>query len=266
MLSAPQRNTLMYKKPLFALIILIMIFSLPSMSFAQLKSDLMYCGSHSTSGTSLYGNLGPFNEVAGCVPDANTQALLVTRTGDETGHGAEWLAYLNAGGVIITEYYNAAEVYNEIYGTAYSDGAGFGQCTDNAMPSLKLNTDHPFWVANSGLTETPSGGEGCGSDISAIVNGEVEVTALGGVVGTSVISFAIRPQGAGVFWVLEADWQDGEASFSDDSRNMMAALISGGTYANPLAEYVPVPALSTIGLLLLALGLVVLGLRRRARI
>jgi len=257
----------MYKKPLFALFILMTVFSLPSASFAQaLKSDLMYCGSHSTSGTNLYGDLGPFNEVSGCVPDANTQALLVTRSGDQTGHGAEWLAYLNAGGVIITEYTSTARVYNEIYGSAYTNGSYFGDCRDNAMPSLKLNTDHPFWVANAGLTPTPSDMEACGTDIAAIVNGEDEVTALGGLVGTSTIMFGIRPQGAGVFWLLEADWQDAENYWTADSSAFMAALISGGTYATPLAELVPVPTLSMIGLLLLALGLIFIGFRHRARI
>jgi len=86
---------------------------------------------------------------------------------------------------------------------------------------------------------------------------------LGGLIGTSEVSFAIRPQGAGVLWVLEADWQDNEGSYSNDSKAFMAALISGGTYSTKM---IPVPALSTLGLLLLALGLVFLGMRQRARI
>jgi hypothetical protein len=255
----------MFKKTLLALCLLTTIFSLPSISFAQtLKPDLMFCGSHSRSGSNLYEGIGPFNEVSGCVPDGNTQALLVTRYGTIAGNGAAWLAYLNAGGVIISEYSNAELVYNEIYGTAYTKPANrFGDCYDNAMPSLKLNTAHPFWAANSGLVETPSNLEGCGYDISAIVNGEAEVTALGGLVGTAEISFAIRPQGAGVLWLLEADWQDSEAAYGSDSKAFMAALISGGTYSTVM---IPVPALSTLGLLLLALALVFLGMRRRARV
>ncbi len=255
----------MFKKALVTLCLLTTIFSLPSISFAQtLKPDLMFCGNHSRSGSNLYLGIGPFNEVSGCVPDGDTQALLVTRSGATAGNGAAWLAYLNAGGVIISEYSNAADVYNEIYGTAYTNPVNrFGDCSDNVMPSLKLNPGHPFWQANSGLVETPSNLEGCGYDISAIVNGEAEVTALGGLIGTSEVSFAIRPQGAGVLWVLEADWQDNEGSYSNDSKAFMAALISGGTYSTKM---IPVPALSTLGLLLLALGLVFLGMRQRARI
>jgi uncharacterized repeat protein (TIGR01451 family) len=220
----------MTKRALFALFAIVILSNLPSLSFAQeLRPDLMYCGSSSRMGANLYLGVGPLNEVSGCVPDANTQALLVSRSGTVAGNGAAWLAYLDAGGVIISEWRNAHIVHNEIYGTAYSEGAGFGDCSDNAMPSLKLNTDHGFWQANTGLTETPANVEGCGADLSAIVGGEGAVTALGGLVNTSTISFAIRPQGTGVFWLLEADWQDSSGSFTDDSRNFMGALISGAS-------------------------------------
>lgn len=253
----------MNKKLLFTFFTVVMLFNLPSESLAQvLKPDLMYCGSSSRSGSNLYLGVGPFNEVSGCLPGVDTQALLISRSGAVAGNGAAWLAYLNAGGVIITEYNNAHTVHNEIYGTAYVRGANFGDCYDNAMPSLKLNTDHPFWQINSGLTETPTNIEGCGWDIAAIAAGEVEVTELGGLVGTSYVSFAIRPQGSGVFWLLEADWQDSEAAFTDDSRNFMGALISGGSYGYRAAEAVPVPVLSTLGLLILVLGIVYLGRRR----
>jgi len=224
----------MKRRVLFALFTVMLIFNLPSVSMAQvLKPDLMYCGSTDRTGADLYLGVGTFNEISGCVPDASTtQALLVTRWAGNliTGNGAAWLAYLNAGGIIISGAFVTNETYNEIYGTNYLDTFPFGPCKDNAMPSLKLNTDHPFWVANSGLTETPAAIAGCGSDNAAIVAGEAEVTALGGLVDTAVISFAIRPQGPGVFWLLEADWQDlsNPDTFTDDSRYFMGALIGNG--------------------------------------
>ena len=253
----------MNKRILFAFCTVIMLFNLPSISMAQvLRPDLMFCGSSSRTGSDLYLGVGPFNEVSGCVPDADTQALLVTRSGSIGGNGAAWLAYLNAGGVIITEYNITHLVYNEIYGTGYPQGTRFGDCADNAMPSLKLNPDHEFWQLNSGLTETPASEEGCGYDLAAIAAGEAEVTELGGLVGTQLVSFAIRPQGPGVLWLLEADWQDNESSFTDTSRNFMAALISGGTYSVGFNGTAAVPVLSTLGLLLLVLGFIYLGRRR----
>ncbi len=255
----------MNKRIFLALFAIFMLFSLPSISAAQaLKPDLMYCGTSNSMGADLYLGVGPFNEVSGCTPGVDTQAMLVSRSGSISGNGAAWAVYLNAGGVIITEWRNSHTVYNEIYGTNYGQGAGFGDCRDNAMPSLKLNTDHEFWQQNAGLTETPADQEGCGADMIAITTGESLVTELGGLIGTSTISFAVRPEGAGVFWLLEADWQDKESTwFTDDSRNFMGALISGGTYGSGIAAVaVPVPTLSTLGLLLLILGFVYLSRRR----
>ena len=253
----------MTKRALFVLIAIAILTNLPSASFAQvLRPDLMFCGNVGTGGTDLYLGVGPFNEVSGCAPGADTQALLITRSGTISGNGAAWLAYLNAGGVIITEYSITDNVYNEIYATAYAQGQIFGSCSDNTMPSEKLNPASDFWLANSGLTETPAGQEGCGYDLSGIVAGEADVTGLGGLVNTQLVSLAVRPQGSGVLWLLDIDWQDGESTFSEDSKNLMGVLISGGTYNFAGNEMVPVPTLSTIGLFLLILGMVYFSRRR----
>ncbi|MEQ8800886.1 MAG: hypothetical protein RLP45_02500, partial [Haliea sp.] len=81
---------------------------------AQSRPNLMFCGSSSATGAALYSGITPLTEVSSCAPDANTQALLVTRSGTVAGNGAAWLAYLNAGGIIITEHTNPEAVYNEI--------------------------------------------------------------------------------------------------------------------------------------------------------
>jgi cysteine-rich repeat protein len=182
----------------------------------------MYCGSTSRSGAQLYSGVGTFNEVTGCSPTANTQALLITRSGAISGNGPAWLAYLNAGGRIVTEWSVAAAVYNEIYGTVYPSGAWFGYCLDNAMPEAKLNPMHPFWVANA-ISQTPSGMGACGYDLANLVSGEPLVTPLGTVAGA--VSFAARSQGAGWLFLLEADWQDIEPYFTSDSQQFMGALI-----------------------------------------
>ena len=177
------------------------------------------------------------------------------------------LAYLNAGGVIITEHDSSNDVYNEIYGTGYVDGVWTGDCLDNAMPAVKLNPGHAFWQDNAGLTETPDNLEGCGRDLTALVNGEAEVTALGAWAGPTGVSFAIRPQQAGVLFLVDADWQDLQQSYTVDSKAFMGVLISGGTFAvggTSTAPAVPVPSMTAWGLVLLAFGMLLLARRRIA--
>ena len=91
-----------------------------------------------------------------------------------------------------------------------------------------LNPTDPFWLANPGLNPTPAAEAGCGSDNTDIVAGEVLVTELGGLINDTVVSFARRPHGAGVFWLLEADWYWNTDTITDDSKNFMGALISNG--------------------------------------
>jgi len=226
----------MKERILFTLFVVLLVFHLPSTTMAQeLRPDLMYCGPSDRTGADLYLGTGPFNEVSGCVPDADTQALLVTLGGTITGNGPAWLAYLNAGGVIISSAFVTNEIYFEIFDVFYPDTFPFGACNNHAMPSLKINETEPFWVANPGLTESPADAS-CGSDNAAIAAGEAEVTALGGLVGTIpvVVSFAERPQGAGVFWLLEADWPGNTATVTEDSKIFMGALIANGAEAPSL--------------------------------
>ena len=240
----------------------LMLMSAPAS--AQL-SEIMFCGSTSRTGTNLYGAAGPYTEVTGCAPTASTRAMLVSRSGTITGNGAAWLAYLNGGGKIITEYSISHTVYNAIYGTAYAQGTRYGNCTDNAMPQVKLNPTHPFWVANN-IPVTPINAASCGYSLNTLVAGESSVTGLGGALDGSMM-FAIKPQGAaGMLYLLEADWQDNESAYTDDSKAFMAALI-GSQWVNavPVAAH-PVPTLSQWGTMLLAgmLGLFALmRLRRR---
>lgn len=254
----------MNKSKLLALSVLLVLVSLPAISMAQLRPDLLYCGSSSRTGADLYSGLGSLNEVQGCDPTANTQAMLVTRSGKAlvSGKGAALLAYLNAGGVIITEHDSSNDVYNEIYGTGYVDGVWTGDCFDNSMPTVKLNPGHDFWQDNTGLTETPDNLEGCGRDLTALVNGEAEVTALGAWTGPTGVSFAIRPQQAGVLFLVDADWQDSNQGYTADSEAFMSVLISGGTFVVGSTPTVPVPSMTAWGLALLAFGMLLLARRR----
>lgn len=232
----------------------------PSLALAQ---EIMFCGSTERAGADLYGAAGPYTEVNSCTPTPDTQTLLVTRDGTIAGNGADWLAFLNGGGVLITEYDISHTVYNEIYGTAYPQGSGFGECQDNAMPQVKLNPTHPFWQAND-IDVTPAMQGGCGFDMMALTSGEPEVTELGATL-LGAIMFAIRPQGDGVLILLEADWQDNDPDYTADSQLFMAALIELAAPPPPAGEPTAIPTLSIWGLGLLSGLLALLGLRRVRR-
>lgn len=210
----------------------------------------MFCGASSRTGSNLYAGVGPFTEVTGCTPDADTQALLITRYGSGYS-GPALLAYLEGGGRIITEWSSSNDVYNAIYGTSYPAGDWFGACRDNAMPVVKLNPSDPFWVANSGLTPTPAAVEACGFDLSGLVSGEgSNVTALGAASGGAIM-FVRRTQGNGMLFLLEADWQDDQSSYTDDSRHFMGAVLAAcaGTRAPQNVTSVPVDnPLALVGL------------------
>jgi len=217
-------------------------------SGAQAGTDIMFCGSTSRTGANLYLGAGPYTESYGCNPDAAVQqAMLVSRSGSIAGNGPAWLAYLNAGGIIITEYSISDNVYNEIYGTAYPQGSWYGNCADNAMPQVKLNPTYPFWTANSGLNVTPAGEASCGYDISAIIAGDASIVPLGESTGATY--FGYKPQGSGHFYLLDADWQDNESSYTDDSRYFMGALISSA-WVEPVAVPLSAGAKGAMALLL----------------
>lgn len=216
-------------------------------AFAQAcvnRPDLMLCGASERPLSGLYSGIGPFNEVSGCAPGANTQAMFVSRNATIAGNGPAWLAYLSAGGRIITEYSTGAAIYNEIYGTAYANGGQAGACYDNPMPSAKLNTGHPFWVANP-IPATPAAIEGCGLSLAGLVAGEPTVTPLGArSADTTHVNFAIKPQGGGTLFLLEADWQDTHTpTFDANNLAFLNALISAcGGVAPPQRVAAPVPA------------------------
>lgn len=245
-------------------IITLIIIAAATQSALADRSNINYCGSTSRSGASLYsGGGGGLTESNTCSPDNNTKALFVTRTGTVSGNGASWLAYLNAGGVIVTEYRSATRVYNEIYGKSILTLAILGNCGDNAMPAVKLNPTDPFWVSNAGLVETATGAQGCGNDITPIVTADPAVTPLGGFSGGG-IQLARKFQGSGVLFLLEADWQDPEPSYTPSSKSLMGAMINAGSPPKPSVA-VPVPTMSEWAIIILASLMAILAIGRLRR-
>jgi hypothetical protein len=225
------------------------------------------CGNSDRPLSGLYSGIGPFDEEFTCAPNNDVQAMFISRDVLVTGRGPAWLAYLNGGGRIITEYSNGAAVYNEIYGTAYPNGGQAGACNDTPMPSAKLNLAHPFWLANN-IPATPADEEGCGWDLAGLVAGEPTVTALGArSADTAFINFAIKPQGTGTLFLLEADWQDSGTVYDANQFAFLNALVTSCAVNVAPLKSVPVPvdeplALGGLAALIALLGAGFARLRR----
>lgn len=174
-----------------------------------------------------------FQIANGCDPNDQTQVMYVTRSGvgSIAARAAAWRAYVNAGGLIITEYNVSDEVYNAIFGTAVRQPAGRrGSCRDNAMPVVKVNLEDPFWVINDDLVVTPAGSSACGYEVGAYP----ELVPLGGWAANQ-IGVGYRELGDGRVWLVDADWQDGQAITASSTRMMglMATWCGGGGAVPP---------------------------------
>lgn len=223
--SENMRRPHTYVKATFACTILL---SLTLETAAQTRPNLVFCGNYIRAGSDLYSAISRLNEIDGCSPDSDTQALLFIRS-NPRGRGEELLSYLNNGGIIITEL-NGALLYNEIYGTDYT-GTFSGQCSDNVFPSILLNPTDPFWQGKPPPVEPPDTSNSCGFDLNALVEGEDEVVALGARTrgDERVISLAYRNQGSGQFIMANSDWRDNDqnSNYTEASKALFGRFISG---------------------------------------
>ncbi|MBI2893271.1 MAG: hypothetical protein HYY06_06940 [Deltaproteobacteria bacterium] len=155
--------------------------------------------------------------VNGCDPDETTQAFFVTRNGVGNVNGQTLRDYLDAGGNVITEYSTTPTLFNAAFEEAVVQGRGYGGCMDNVNPVVQLSPDDRFWQDNEFSAEDQSG---CGMDMSVYP----DITPLGGWDAFSV-SLAYRDRGAGRLWLVEADWQDNENYFSEESTSLMRYMV-----------------------------------------
>ncbi|MEQ8826192.1 MAG: hypothetical protein RIC82_00245, partial [Parvibaculum sp.] len=138
-------------------------------------------------------------------------------------------------------------------------GEFVGDCQDNVMPSTILNPSDPFWLANPLAPVGPTE-DSCGSDLQDVVDGEGGAVVALGARDDGSVSLAYRTQGSGVLFLSGADWQDGEASFTDSSRSLFGGMIVARLTAAVSA--VPVPALPLWLLGIMSGLLATLGLRK----
>ncbi|MEZ4464829.1 MAG: hypothetical protein R3F43_10090, partial [bacterium] len=186
------------------------------------RANLMQCGPSGLTAQALLEPGDGLAAVEACNPDGNTQAVLIPRDGLAQVNGPEFLAYLNAGGIAITEYNISDDVYNRIFGANVREGQGFGNCSDNINVPVRFNEADPFWQANGALPVEAN--PGCGMDMS---QWGVPMVRLGGW-NANTVSLAYVEVGLGRLWLVESDWQDGEESFNAASRQLLRYMIFNG--------------------------------------
>jgi hypothetical protein len=142
------------------------------------------------------------NLVASCTPDANTQAIVFTRSYGSV-NAATLQSYLDAGGIALTEYSISYKIWNSAFGTNVGQGSNNGQCSDLIPTSVQFTPNDPFWIANG--FQIPAGNTGCGYT----VNGFTGITLLGGW-SAGAAAFGYRDKNLGRVWATDFDWQDGE--------------------------------------------------------
>jgi hypothetical protein len=186
---------------------------------------VMLCGSSDRDVASFLDPADHLDVVAGCAPDATTQVLVITRSGQYDPQAVS--TFVRFGGIVVTEYSTTAAVYNAVTDGGVAEGNGYGDCQDIVNPVVRQNEMDPFWIANGDLPLEVEGNTGCGMDMSAYPG----ITPLGGWDANSV-SIAYLDVGGGRVWLVDIDWQDTDSvgdAFAP-SRQLLHYMI---THGNP---------------------------------
>ena len=188
----------------------------------QILPNLLLCGNSSRDISVFIPPGVNLNIVMSCVPDASTQAMIVTRSGVGLFDGPTVQAYVEGGGNVLTETFSSDEVYNAVFGTAIVEEAALtGSCQDVFPSVVQFTAGDPFW-ANNPFTPILLNESGCGKVVTAYPG---IVPLAGWAAGQVAIGY--RDAGAGRVWVTEFDWQDTDVvglGFAY-SAEMMGAMI-----------------------------------------
>jgi cysteine-rich repeat protein len=171
---------------------------------SNLGTDLLLCGFSSRNIADFIPMGVDLTVIESCEPDENTQALVITRNALNLFDNATVQAYVENGGVVLTEYSISDTVFNAVFGTNVVDGNNNGSCQDTAPTVVQFTANDPFWTANA-FEMIDLGMAGCGRSVANFP----EIVPLA---GWSAVDVAIgyRNFGAGRLWLTDFDWSDGE--------------------------------------------------------
>uniref|UniRef100_UPI001445C801 DUF4347 domain-containing protein n=1 Tax=Crateriforma spongiae TaxID=2724528 RepID=UPI001445C801 len=191
-------------------------------SFGSLRPNVMLSGNSNRDITTFFPNATSFNVVSGNTPDANTQALFVTRSGLSGLNATNLQSYVNNGGIIITEYNISDEVFNLVFDENVTQpGSRDGDCSDAINPAIQLNTSDPFWQDLGPITPQNPSQEGCGFDLSSYPG----ITPLGAW-ASGAVQLAYRDSGLGRLWLVDTDWQDNQSTPFAESEAIMGYMMT----------------------------------------
>ena len=157
-----------------------------------------------------------------CTPAAGVRAMLITRSGHSWVDAGALQAFLEGGGVVLTEFGASIPVFNKVFGTSFPEPSFLefvGGCSDNVMPVVQYEPLDAFWMANPFTPETMPG---CGYNIAHLPG----IVPLGSHVETpGVVTLAYVQKGMGRLWLVESDWADGELAFQDHSLRLLRYMV-----------------------------------------
>jgi hypothetical protein len=188
------------------------------------RTTLAVCSTSSYDAANFVPPGSGLGVVQSCTPNDSMRAMLVTRTGFGSLNSAALQAYLDHGGIVVTEFMSSVPVYNKAFGTSYPTPS-FGQllapgCQDNINPAVQLTPGDPFWVANSPFAAELE--PGCGFNLASLPG----ITPLGSAVSApNTVTLAYIEKGPGRLWLVESDWADGEPYFNARSLQMMRYMV-----------------------------------------
>lgn len=203
----------------------------------ELRPNVLVCAQASRDIDALVRAGGlEFNVANGCAPDAQTQALLIARSGANGYNANAVRAYVAAGGIVITEYNHSHTVFTNVFQQNVNQGARRGNCSDNINPAVRINLDDRFWRDNAGVAQH-QGNTGCGYQIDHFPG----VTLLGGWAANQNF-LGYRDLDDGRVWFVDVDWQDSQNSFTEQSAELLRYMIThgrrgGGGDAGDLFEF-----------------------------
>ncbi len=189
---------------------------------STLRSNVLQCGNSGLDISTLIPDGVDLNVVVSCTPDADTQAILITRSG--AFNGPELQAYVEDGGIVLTEYSITDNVFNAVFNEAVpADGGQIGSCTDIAPTVEQFSPGDPFWDAND-FVAIQLFESGCGA--SNIIDYPGVVSLAGW--SANQVSIGYRDDGPGRVWLTEFDWSDGQGGNYAYTEQLMGSMIVTG--------------------------------------
>jgi hypothetical protein len=180
----------------------------------ELRQKLMICGNPSRPPSTFIPPGANLTIVSGCTPDTATQALMVTRSDHFAVEAAGLRAYLDDGGILITEYSGSDDLWSKVFPPVGQSSVQLGSCQDNVPTVAQFSPMDPFWRDNP-FTPIQEWETGCGFSVTHFPN----LVPLSGWNSTHV-ALGYRNLGQGRVWVADFDWQD-----LDGSNEMLPTLL-----------------------------------------